>query len=158
SDRATVPAKSDVKLPKNIRVGLDCLDWRNCKRVQVLDLEDYTKRVLPLEWKASWNIEALKAGSVAARTYGAYFALHPRTKNYDICDTPQCQVFDPDSSQQSTDLAVDATAGKVLTDKNREIAMTEFSSENNDAGCGDGQAGNGTSASPCIEDEVCTGA
>lgn len=37
--------------------------------INLLDLEDYLRGVLPSEVYASWNMEALKAAAVAARTY-----------------------------------------------------------------------------------------
>ncbi len=78
---------------------------------QWVPLEDYVKGVVPNEVPPSWPAAALQAQAVAARTYGvARFLAY----GY-ICTTSACQVYDPTNRWPSTDAAVDATAGQVLT-------------------------------------------
>jgi SpoIID/LytB domain protein len=94
--------------------------------VNVLSLENYTRGVVAREMPASWHAEALKAQSVAARTYGVRALSSSRY--YDICDTTACQVYGGESAETSTtDSAVAATAGKILT-SNGDPALTQFSS------------------------------
>ncbi|MGB9839742.1 stage II sporulation protein D [Thermovenabulum sp.] len=69
-------------------------------RIEEMLLDDYVKGVVAAEMPANFNIEALKAQSVAARTYavkriikfgGSGCSLHPGA---DICDDPtHCQGY-----------------------------------------------------------------
>src|SRR5690606_23739241 len=75
---------------------------------------------------SGWAAEALKAQSVAARTYGAQ-AMRT-TSYYDICDTTSCQVYGGQSAETAnTDAATKATAGKILTYGGKP-ALAQFSS------------------------------
>jgi len=93
--------------------------------VNELSLDDYTRGVVPREMPSTWPAEALKAQSVAARTYGARAI---RSSSYfDICDTTACQVYGGVTSEKSsTNAAVTATAGKILTYQGLP-AYTQFS-------------------------------
>ena len=94
--------------------------------VNVLSLEDYTRGVVAREMPSSWHSEALKAQSVAARTYGAQ-AMRG-TGYYDICDTTSCQVYGGVKAETSaTDSAISATKGKILTYGGKP-ALAQFSS------------------------------
>jgi peptidoglycan hydrolase-like amidase len=75
-----------------------------------------------------------------------------------VCDTTACQVYDPDSSQGSTDAATDATAKNVLVQRGTDtVAKAEYAAENNHhVPCNDGQTGDGSSW-PCADDKVCLG-
>lgn len=67
------------------------------------------------EMPSSWNIEALKAQAVAARTY----AYRYKQDNREICTTEACQVFNKakaDNPPDSWKKAVDETRGQVLED------------------------------------------
>lgn len=59
--------------------------------VNVLDLEDYLRGVVPAEMPSTWPSEALKAQAVIARTY-AVSRLSPGAA-YDLCASEQCQVY-----------------------------------------------------------------
>lgn len=145
-------------LPSSVRVGRNCSTSTTCTTVEVSALEDYTKHVLPNEWIASWHPESLKSGSVAVRSVGTWYTVHPKTDTYDVCDTTACQVYDPDSSQGSTDAATDATAKNVLVQKGTDtVAKAEYAAENNQHDpCNDGQTGDGASW-PCTDDNLCRG-
>src|SRR5579884_3309124 len=78
---------------------------------QWVPLEDYVKGVVPNEMPASWPAAALEAQAVAARTYGvARFLAYGF-----VCTTSACQVYDPTNEWPSTNAAVDATAGQIMT-------------------------------------------
>ena len=145
-------------LPSSIRVGRDCSTSTSCTTVEVSALEDYTKHVLPNEWIASWLAESLKAGSVAVRSVGVWYTVHPKASSFDVCDTTACQVYDPDNSSSSTDAATDATAKNVLVQSGTDtVAKAEYAAENNHhSPCDDGQTGDGASW-PCADDSVCRG-
>lgn len=80
--------------------------------VNVVDMEEYLCGVVPAEMSASWNIEALKAQAVAARSYAYVKAGAHSANGYELCDTVHCQYYPGMSreSQNSTD-AVNQTAG-----------------------------------------------
>jgi len=86
--------------------------------VNVLNLEDYIKGVVPNELSPQVfpHIEALKAQAVAARTYVLRNLGLYEPKGYDICATPACQMYRGQSSEQPLSTqAVDETAGLVGT-------------------------------------------
>lgn len=99
--------------------------------VNVVTLEDYLRGVVPSEVIAgSWKPAALRAQSVAARTYAAYERREPLARHYQICDTSQCQVYTGTTHEYpTTDAAIRRTRGQVLTHRGRP-AFTQFSSSN----------------------------
>ncbi|MBA3233339.1 MAG: SpoIID/LytB domain-containing protein [Propionibacteriales bacterium] len=96
--------------------------------VNVLSMDAYVQGVVPYEMPASWHQQALRAQSVAARTYAAWQRAQNPRRYYQICDTTACQVYGGVGAEQpSSNTAVQATAGKILTYKSRP-AFTQFSS------------------------------
>lgn len=92
--------------------------------VNVLPLEEYLKGVVPNEMPVSFGLEALKAQTVAARNY----AIRPRvfpSKQYDICDSVQCQVyFGANTESYLSNKAVDETKGlTAIHDGNPILAL-----------------------------------
>lgn len=82
--------------------------------VNVLDIESYLRGVVPAEMSASWQMEALKAQAVAARSY-TMTSLDP-SAGYDLCATVDCQVYRGVAAEHPrTDAAILATAGVVVT-------------------------------------------
>lgn len=89
-------------------------DGDRLRVVNVVDLEAYLRGVVPAEMVAIWPAEALRAQAVAARTY-TLARLDPDAA-YDVCATDECQVYrGRDAERPSTDAAIVATAGLVLT-------------------------------------------
>ena len=83
--------------------------------VNVVDLEDYVKGVVPYEMGPSWPSAALEAQAVCARTYVQGHSKHLKDYGFDVCATTCCQVYNGANSANSvTDDAVDATAGECL--------------------------------------------
>ncbi len=106
--------------------------------VNSLSLDEYLKGVVPRESPSSWHIEALRAQSLAARSYA--LAVSSPGASWDICDTDQCQVYGGRASiaangavtsleAASTNSAVDTTSGIVVAYGNA-VAFTQFSSSN----------------------------
>lgn len=95
--------------------------------VNVLDLKNYLKGVVPNEMPVYFGLEALKAQCVAARNY----ALRPRDKFYnefDICDSVACQVyFGAKTEKELSNRAVDETDGLVAL-YNGEMILAVYSS------------------------------
>lgn len=84
--------------------------------VNMVDLDDYVKGLLPYEMSPSWPLEALKAQAVAARTYAARKMSSSTHASYhfDICTTTDCQVYHGVGRANSvTDRAVEETAGQM---------------------------------------------
>ncbi len=81
--------------------------------LNVVDIEDYVKGVVPAEMSPSWPIEALKAQAMCARTYVAMNINSHGT--FDVCNGSCCQVYyGRNTTNAATDSAVDATAGKYV--------------------------------------------
>lgn len=82
--------------------------------VNMVELEDYIKGVIPYEMSTSWPLEALKAQAVCARTYSAGGARHG-SDHFDICTTTHCQVYKGTSGAGAvSDQAVDETTGQRI--------------------------------------------
>jgi stage II sporulation protein D len=99
---------------------------RKLQAVDVVGLEDYLKGVVPAEMPSNWPVEALKAQAVAARSY----ALAERTpgKPFDVYADTRSQVYLGVATERpSTNAAIDATAGQVVTYAGK-VATTYFSS------------------------------
>jgi SpoIID/LytB domain protein len=106
--------------------------------VNDVPLETYLRGVVPAESPATWNAEALKAQSVAARSY-ALSVLNAQAQT-DICDTTACQVYRGAETRDrngattwttpaSTNSAIAATAGEIRA-YSGQVAFTQFSSSN----------------------------
>jgi peptidoglycan hydrolase-like amidase len=89
-------------------------------RVDRVDFKTYVKNVLPNEWISSWPAESLKAGAMAVKSFGWYWALHSTRKTssgacFDVYDNTSSQVYVPGSATSATSAAVDATWGTRMT-------------------------------------------
>ena len=95
--------------------------------VNEVGIEDYLKKVVPSEMPSGFSLEALKCQAVCARSY-AYTEL---SNNYysaygaHIDDSIQFQVYNNSPRAESTDTAVDETAGQVLS-YNGEVVKTYY--------------------------------
>lgn len=83
--------------------------------VNLVPLDDYLLSVVPEEMPTDWPSEALKAQSVAARS----FALHNRDRHgadgFDLCTTTHCQVYTGVGAEKTASTAaIKATEGEVL--------------------------------------------
>jgi stage II sporulation protein D len=95
--------------------------------VNVVDLEEYLRGVVPAEMAAVWPLEALKAQAVASRTY-TLISLDP-VADYDICATVECQRYAGVAAEHlRSDRAVAETAGLVLTYQG-DFARTYYHSD-----------------------------
>jgi stage II sporulation protein D len=97
--------------------------------INLLDLEDYLRGVVPSEMPSSWMPEALKAQAVAARSYAAAH-IHNRnlgnsskwfgSEGFDLVPDVRDQAYKGlNAEAPSTNLAVDYTRGLVLRDANK---------------------------------------
>lgn len=94
--------------------------------INYLSIENYVRGVVAAEMPSGWGQEALRAQSVAARTYAV--RAMSASRYYDICDTTSCQVYRGRVGEtKNTDTAIAATAGKILVAGGKP-AFTQFSS------------------------------
>ena len=83
--------------------------------VNVVDLEEYLYGVIPAEMPASYGEEALKAQTLAARTYAMTKLNAHKSSGYELCDTINCQVYKGYSGENSkTNAIVDETEGEII--------------------------------------------
>jgi stage II sporulation protein D len=83
-------------------------------------IEAYVKGVVPNEMPPSWDLEALKAQAVAARTYA--LATRIDGDGFDLYDNTRSQVYGGKGSEaESTNRAVEETAAEVVTYRGEAI-------------------------------------
>ena len=88
--------------------------------VNVVPLERYLRGVVPSEMPRGWHADAYEAQAVAARSY-ALSQLHP-DQPFDLFADTRDQVYGGIAAERpSTNHAVGATAGRVLTYGGRPI-------------------------------------
>lgn len=116
------------------------------KKIETIPIETYIEGVVAAEMPAEFELEALKAQALAARTYivrrlqeGTFTDV---PQGAEVLDTVQHQAFIDDAEQrglwkeqyawksQKIQQAVLATAGKVLTYDGKPIDATFFSTSN----------------------------
>lgn len=95
--------------------------------VNLIEVEDYLKGVVPNEMPVRFGLEALKAQSVAARNY----VLSPRTKAYeafDVVDSVASQVYFGANTEKSLgNQAVEQTEG-IVAIYNWDLILAQYSS------------------------------
>lgn len=95
--------------------------------VNMIEVEDYLKGVVPNEMPVSFGLEALKAQSVAARNY----VLSPRaksSKNYDVVDSVASQVyFGANTEKALSNQAVKETEG-IVAIYDWDLILAQYSS------------------------------
>ncbi len=116
------------------------------KLIQVVNLEDYVLGSIASEMPLNFNLEALKAQSVACRTY----ALNPRVSHAidraNVCDSYFCCLYYCGNKKEAEKFktSVDGTSDKVIVYQGKPI-LALFSS------CAGGQTNN---YSDCFYDPV----
>ena len=109
--------------------------WRGCIEIvsfgnkinviNLLDLEEYLLGVVPAEMPASWNIEALKAQAIAARSYawahmGRRGSKWYKSQGYDLVPDVRDQMYQGLAKEhRKTFQAVHMTRGLVLKNAGR---------------------------------------
>ncbi len=98
---------------------------RGAKIVE-LPVETYVADVLAGESSVFQSLEALKAMSVASRTYAIRMRGRHNSEGFDFCDTTHCQRLDPDAVSARLESAATDTAGEMLWYRGR-LAFTPYS-------------------------------
>ncbi len=84
--------------------------------VNRINMEEYLYGVVPAEMEAGWPSSALEAQAVAARTYAIANLKTFETRGFDLLATVSSQVYRGVLLERaSTNAAVDATRGQILT-------------------------------------------
>jgi stage II sporulation protein D (peptidoglycan lytic transglycosylase) len=98
------------------------LRGKGLSAINLVDLEEYVKGVVPSEVSSSWHPEMLKVQAVAARTYALYNKMLSGAREYDVMSTTQDQVYRGRAGVDSrVEYAVDHTRGLVVTHRNAPI-------------------------------------
>lgn len=91
--------------------------------VNHIGLEDYIKGILYHEASHYWPMEVLKAQAIACRSYAVYQMRLSRAKDYDLTSDVYSQVYGGRTSERyRTNVAVDKTAGLILTYNDEPLA------------------------------------
>ena len=93
--------------------------------INLVPTEEYLRGVVAKEMIPSFPLEALKAQTVAARSFAMKNRGRHKSEGYDLCATTHCQVYDGEKFFDSVDTAVEETRGEVLMFKNK-IADANF--------------------------------
>ena len=97
--------------------------------INLLSLDDYIKGVVPYEISPSWHEEALKAFSVAVRSYSLSSMNKHAKSGFMICNDTHCQLYlGSKRATEITNAAVDATKDIVLTYEGKIIETVYCSS------------------------------
>jgi hypothetical protein len=91
--------------------------------VEVMEMDEYLKGVVPREVSPSWQVESLRAQAVAARSYAATQRKHLH-QGADVCTEVHCQAWGP-VQFVSTSRAVEDTS-RVAALYNNQIISTYF--------------------------------
>lgn len=84
--------------------------------VNIVPVDDYLLSVVPEEMPTNWPAEALKAQSIAARSFALKSRGRHAAEGYDLCTTTHCQLYKGIASEKTASTAaVRATRGEVLT-------------------------------------------
>ncbi|HEY9071909.1 MAG TPA: SpoIID/LytB domain-containing protein [Candidatus Ozemobacteraceae bacterium] len=91
--------------------------WRDrLFAVNLIDIEEYLRSVVPAEIGGSAPTAALEAQAVAARSYALRNHLRHSMNGFDLCDEVHCQVYRGVRTETAaSSKAVHRTAGWVLT-------------------------------------------
>lgn len=101
------------------RIEIGCYGKESVTAVNIINVESYLYGVVPCEMQANYELEALKAQAVCARSYAltkvGYHADSNIRRAYYLDDTTSSQVYRGYYAENTrTTSAVDATAGIVV--------------------------------------------
>ncbi|MFI3115156.1 MAG: SpoIID/LytB domain-containing protein [Clostridia bacterium] len=105
----------------------------NITVVNIVTMQDYLKGVVPYEMSGSWNVEALKAQALCARSYAYNNTSKHSRYGFDLCNSTDCQVYYGTSgATTNSDTAVNETYAEYI-DYKGEIATGYYYSSNGGA-------------------------
>ncbi len=98
--------------------------WRGDKGLYIvneLSLEEYVESVVIAEVGTNWDLEALKAQAVIARTYAVYKKSLSANSRYHLTSSVLHQVYKGNNSHILISFAVKETEGEILTYEGKPI-------------------------------------
>lgn len=118
-----------------LKYGTIKLLHKSTGEVEDVPIDTYLCNVVSAEMPADYELEALKAQAVVARTYTIYKAQNPKHENADICDDSTCcqawvskekrferwEEQKRESNWLKIEKAVNETAGKIVTYNGKPI-------------------------------------
>jgi hypothetical protein len=127
---AALQAADHDTIPETIRVARTgyklCAEWLDAGRpvlyVDEVPFRDYVKHVLPNEWFASWEPDALRAGAMAVKHFAWYKILtqvRQEETGADVLDNTCDQYYAPNTNYDTTDAAVDETWDYIMQREGR---------------------------------------
>jgi stage II sporulation protein D len=130
---AFVPVNGVVNLDgSSYRGGIELIatDANSFTVISFVNINDYIASVVGREMSPSWNIEALKAQAVCARSYTLSTFNKHSSLGFNLCATQDCQVYTGISGEsEKTIKAAHDTKDQILT-YNGSVASTLYSSSN----------------------------
>ncbi|GGF91722.1 stage II sporulation protein D [Paenibacillus abyssi] len=142
------PVEKPADPPRNVLAGLRVNVYlTEEKRVERIPLELYVRGVIAGEMPVDFELEALKAQAIAARTYIIRHLSNPEARETlaqgDVTDTVQHQVYIPlkqllsrwpkdesEANLSKLNQAVDETSGQIITYNGEPIEASFFSTSN----------------------------
>lgn len=130
--------------PETIRVYRHATDT-----VEIVPFLSYVETVMAAEWGPTNPKETLKAGAVAVKQFGWYYAIYWRGwkkvedgQCFDVFDSSIDQVYDPEGHPpQAAHKAAVAASWPVHLRKNWRFFLTGYNSHPEDPTCGAGTTG-----------------
>ena len=113
----TITVTSDVTRTRTYRGSLEISSLNSqLYLVNIIDMEDYLKSVVPSEISVRAPQAAQEAQTIAARTYAVRnIHRHSKKDGYNLCDTVHCQAyFGITKEYNSATKAINSTIGKIL--------------------------------------------
>lgn len=131
------PGKSLIRLLSRNDNGVSKVKYRGSLKVKMnnskfsvinhIPIESYLRGVIPYEMPSSWHMEALKAQTIAARSYA--LASKKNNGDFDVYSTVYSQVYGGYTAENSrTNYAIRATKGIVRRYNGKVIYAYFFSS------------------------------
>ena len=134
TDESNVTEESQQQIVYN-KYGTIKLLHNETGEIEEVELDKYLYNVVSAEMPADYEIEALKAQAIVARTYTIYKVINKKHENADICDASTCcqawiskedrlarwEESKRDSNWQKIEQCVNETAGKIITYNNEPI-------------------------------------
>jgi SpoIID/LytB domain protein len=112
--------QKDLSYRGNLQVGLR--DEGNLRVVNYVSSDDYMRGALPGEMPAHWEMEALRAQAITARTYAAWRQSNAGERTWDVRDDTADQCYGGYTFESArTSAAVDATASLILEYEGKPI-------------------------------------
>lgn len=110
----------------------------NINVMNVVDVEDYVKGVIPYEMGGDWPLAAMEAQAVCARTFVYGNGKHTSSYGFDVCNGTDCQVYHGLGSGAAgpsalSNGAVENTAGECLYYRGELIKDAVYHSSNGGA-------------------------